>query len=113
MPAWSVDGMDVLAVEEAATAAVAAIRAGSGPYFLELQTYRYRAHSMYDPERYRDKAEVERWKERDPIDQLAARLPAAGQLDPSSLAALDREVAAEVDESVAAAEVAPLERSPT
>ena len=57
--------------------AVEAIRGGGGPRFLELRTYRFRAHSMYDPDRYRDKAEIERWKERDPID--AARGPAAGR----------------------------------
>lgn len=59
MPAWSVDGMDVLALEEAARRAVTTIRSGGGPCFLEIQTYRFRAHSMYDPEFYRSKAEVE------------------------------------------------------
>ena len=58
MAAWPVDGMDVLAVEEAARRAVDEIRGGGGPCFLELRTYRFRAHSMYDPDRYRDKAEV-------------------------------------------------------
>ena len=78
MPAWPVDGMDVLAVERRPrAAAVDAVRAGGGPHFLELRTYRFRAHSMYDPELYRDKAEVERWKERDPIAALRAR--AAGR----------------------------------
>ncbi len=73
MPAWPVDGMDVHAVRDAARAAVAAVRAGGGPHFLEFRTYRFRAHSMYDPELYRDKAEVARWKERDPIPALIAR----------------------------------------
>ena len=67
MPAWPVDGMDVLAVEDAAQTRGDAVRAGGGPHFLECRTYRFRAHSMYDPELYRDKAEVERWKKRDPI----------------------------------------------
>ena len=71
--AWAVDGMDVLAVEEAARRAVDAVAAGAGPHFLELRTYRFRAHSMFDPELYRDKAEVERWMERDPIDTARAR----------------------------------------
>ena len=70
MPAWPVDGMDVLAVRDAARRAVDAVRGGGGPHFLELRTYRFRAHSMYDPERYRDKAEVASWKERDPIPAL-------------------------------------------
>ena len=62
MPAWSVDGMDVLAVEAAARRAAEAIRGGGGPHFLEFRTYRFRAHSMYDPELYREKSEVEVWK---------------------------------------------------
>jgi pyruvate dehydrogenase E1 component alpha subunit len=101
---WTVDGMDVLAVRRAASMAVEAVRAGQGPHFLELQTYRYRAHSMYDPERYRDKAEVARWRERDPIDALADRLRAAGLLDDGSFAAIEAEVAEEVDDAVAFAE---------
>ena len=68
MVAWAVDGMDVIAVEHAARRGAEAVRAGGGPHFLELRTYRFRAHSMYDPDRYRDKSEVERWKTRDPID---------------------------------------------
>ena len=66
-----------LAVAEAARRAVDAVRAGGGPHFLELRTYRFRAHSMFDPERYRDKAEVARWVERDPIETLRARAGAA------------------------------------
>ncbi|MCP5114042.1 MAG: pyruvate dehydrogenase (acetyl-transferring) E1 component subunit alpha, partial [bacterium] len=58
MPAWSVDGMDVLAVAEAANHAVDAVRGGGGPYFLELKTYRFRPHSMFDAELYRSKDEV-------------------------------------------------------
>ena len=80
MPAWPVDGMDVLAVEQAARHAAEAVRGGGGPHFLELRTYRFRAHSMYDPDRYRDKAEVEQWKQRDPIDALTARMREAGEL---------------------------------
>mgnify|MGYP001237733906 CR=1 FL=1 len=67
IPAAKVDGMDVLAVGDAARAAVEAIRLGGGPRFLELATYRFRAHSMFDAERYRDKAEIEQWKKRGPI----------------------------------------------
>jgi pyruvate dehydrogenase E1 component alpha subunit len=68
--------------------------------FLELKTYRFRAHSMYDPDLYRTREEVERWKAHDPIVALAGRLGA----DEPALAALDAEVAAEVDEAVAFAE---------
>jgi pyruvate dehydrogenase E1 component alpha subunit len=109
MPAWSVDGMDVLAVESAAHRAVGAIRAGGGPHFLELRTYRYRAHSMYDPDRYRDKAEIERWKERDPIVELNGRLAQAGTVDDADLAALEAEVAAEIDDAVTFARTGTLE----
>ncbi len=70
---WAVDGMDVFAVEDAARRAAEGIRAGTGPHFLEMHTYRFRAHSMYDPDRYRDKAEIEHWKERDPVEGLARR----------------------------------------
>ncbi|MBY9075573.1 pyruvate dehydrogenase (acetyl-transferring) E1 component subunit alpha [Nocardioides sp. WL0053] len=107
--AWPVDGMDVVAVEEAADRAVDRIRAGGGPCFLELRTYRFRAHSMYDPERYRDKAEVARWRERDPIDLLTHQLTAEGGLSAEARDAMAAEVTAEVDRAVAAAEAAPLE----
>lgn len=112
IPAWTVDGMDVMAVMAAAERAVTAIRAGGGPIFLELRTYRFRAHSMYDPERYRDKAEVEEWKHRDPIAVLSATLLAGGHAD-EELAAHRAEaetaVAAEIAAAVAAAEAAPIE----
>jgi pyruvate dehydrogenase E1 component alpha subunit len=109
MPAWPVDGMDVLAVEDAARAAVEAVRHGGGPHFLELRTYRFRAHSMYDPELYRDKAEVERWKERDPISTFVARMTADGLLDSGILDELDAEIARELDDAVAFAEAGSLE----
>ena len=109
VPAWPVDAMDVLAVERAAARAVTAVRNGGGPHFLELRTYRFRAHSMFDPERYRDKAEVKSWRERDPIDLLAARLRGEGGLDDGSLAAIEERVAAEVEAAVAFAEAGTLE----
>lgn len=109
MPAWTVDGMDVNAVEEAARRAVTAIRAGGGPCFLEIQTYRFRAHSMYDPELYRSKEEVERWKQRDPIATLRSALEQAGLLDGEAFERMDAEVIAEVDDAVAFAEAGTLE----
>ncbi|HML99375.1 MAG TPA: pyruvate dehydrogenase (acetyl-transferring) E1 component subunit alpha [Tepidiformaceae bacterium] len=109
MPAWTVDGMDVNAVEEAARRAVTAIRAGGGPCFLEIQTYRFRAHSMYDPELYRSKDEVERWKQRDPIVTLSAALKEAGILDDAAFERMDAEVIAEVGDAVAFAEAGTLE----
>jgi pyruvate dehydrogenase E1 component alpha subunit len=109
MSAWSVDGMDVLAVEEATRRAVEAIRAGGGPHFLELETYRFRAHSMYDAERYRDKAEVTDWKSRDPIAALVDRMRGDGMLDDAAVAALEAEVAEEIAAAVAFAEESPEE----
>jgi pyruvate dehydrogenase E1 component alpha subunit len=105
----AVDGMDVLAVEETMREAAAAVRRGNGPCLVEARTYRFRAHSMADPELYRSKAEVERWKQRDPLGVLAARLREGGLLADADLAALDREVAAEVEAAVAFAEAAPWE----
>lgn len=104
IPAWAVDGMDVLAVEESARRAVEAVRSGGGPHFLELRTYRFRAHSMYDPELYRDKAEVAAWMQHDPINGLRARLSQAGAFSDGDWAAIEADVAAEIDDAVAFAE---------
>ena len=102
--AEAVDGMDVVAVEAAAARAVAAVRSGQGPRFLECRTYRFRAHSMFDAELYRDKAEVEAWKKRDPIPRLGQWMRETGALHDADLAALEQAVAAEVDDAVAFAE---------
>jgi TPP-dependent pyruvate/acetoin dehydrogenase alpha subunit len=104
VPAEPVDGMDVLAVEAAARRVLGTVRAGDGPSFLELKTYRFRAHSMFDAELYRDRAEVEQWRERDPIAALAARLREQGLLDDAAMAGLEGEVAAELEAAVAFAE---------
>jgi pyruvate dehydrogenase E1 component alpha subunit len=104
MAGWAVDGMDVEAVERAATQAVLAVRAGGGPCFLEARTYRFRAHSMYDPELYRTKDEVERWKERDPITLAITALRDRSNLDDAGLEALEAAVVAEIDAAVAFAE---------
>jgi pyruvate dehydrogenase E1 component alpha subunit len=109
MVAWSVDGMDVLAVQEATQRAVALVRGGGGPCFLELRTYRFRAHSMYDPDRYRDKAEVERWREADPIPRLTSDLLTQGAVSEEEVSRWEAEVEAEIGAAVAAAEAAPLE----
>jgi pyruvate dehydrogenase E1 component alpha subunit len=104
IPAERVDGMDVGAVERACRHAAESVRAGDGPRYVELQTYRFRAHSMYDAERYRDKAEVADWKQRDPIALWSARLRAARLLDASELEAIERGVAERVAAAVQAAE---------
>ena len=104
VPAWPVDGMDVVAVEGATTRAALAVRAGGGPHFLEYRTYRFRAHSMYDPELYRDKQEVEEWKKRDPIANLIQRLKEQSLWQEEDWARIEAEVAREIDQSVEFAE---------
>jgi pyruvate dehydrogenase E1 component alpha subunit len=110
LPAWSVDGMDVVAVLDAAARATAMIREGAGPVFLELRTYRFRAHSMYDPDLYRDKAEIEQWKLRDPIVLFADRLERDGILSAEEREAIDHDAVRRIDEAVAFAERGTLER---
>jgi pyruvate dehydrogenase E1 component alpha subunit len=104
-----INGMNVLAVHEAARQAVARVREQGGPFFLELHTYRFRAHSMFDPDLYRDKAEVARWKEHDPIDRFAAQLLATELLAPADVERMHHEADREVDAAVAFAEAAELE----
>ncbi len=104
-----VDGMDVTRVEDAARRAVDEIRRTGAPRFLECRTYRFRPHSMFDPELYRDKAEVEAWRARDPIALLVARMRAAGVLDDGDVAAAEAAAAAEITEACAFADAAPLE----
>jgi len=101
VPSATVDGMDVLAVEAAAAAALDHIRREGGPYLLECRTYRFRGHSMFDGELYRDKAEVAEWKKRDPILGLIAHMKESGFFTDADLPALetacDGEVQAAVD----------------
>jgi pyruvate dehydrogenase E1 component alpha subunit len=104
MPARSVDGMDVMAVKDATAQAAAEVRAGGGPQFLEFRTYRFRAHSMFDAELYRTKAEVEQWKPRCPILTFTNRLKAGDMIDDAALAAIEAEVADEIARAVAFAE---------
>jgi pyruvate dehydrogenase E1 component alpha subunit len=99
-----VNGMNVLAVHEAAKAAIDAVRADGLPAFVEFHTYRFRAHSMFDAELYRGKDEVERWKAHGPIHTFTDRLKAAGMMTEDDFAAIDREALAEVDAAVAFAE---------
>ncbi len=113
MPAWPVDGMDIEAVVDSTDRALTSIRAGSGPVFLEFQTYRFRAHSMYDPELYRDKTEVASWHEHDPIHTLFDRMVADGQIEPDGLPAIEAEVDAEIELAVDFADASPIETSAT
>ncbi|MDP2823627.1 MAG: pyruvate dehydrogenase (acetyl-transferring) E1 component subunit alpha [Sulfuritalea sp.] len=104
MPALRADGMDIVAVHETTKQAVERVRAGQGPVFVEYRTYRFRAHSMFDAELYRQKAEVEEWKTRGPIHTFSARLKAEGKLTEEEFLALDAAANAEVDTAVAFAE---------
>lgn len=109
MEAVRADGMDPLAVHEAALAAVDQVRGTGRPLFLELMTYRFRAHSMFDPDLYRDPAEIAEWKLRDPIPALADRLIHTGELDAGAYEALDSAAQAEVSAAIAFAEESPWE----
>jgi TPP-dependent pyruvate/acetoin dehydrogenase alpha subunit len=105
----AVDGMDVLAVEAAARQAADFVRGGNGPYLLELRTYRFRAHSMADPDLYRTKQKIEEWKKRDPILLFQAQLKEWKLLTDSDAARIEEEVSAEIDEAVRFAEAGPWE----
>lgn len=109
VPADAVDGMDVLAVARATDDAVAAIRGGGGPRFLEYRTYRFRAHSMYDPELYRTKAEVEQWRQRDPIPAYSESLKRDGLLTDADVQRIEAGIAAELDDAIRFAEESPWE----
>ena len=99
-----VDGMDVSAVDAAARAAIASIRSGAGPQFLELRTYRFRAHSMFDPELYRNKQEVEAWKQHCPIEALRAQMQSAQLLTDADFETIETEIEKEIAAAVAFAE---------
>jgi pyruvate dehydrogenase E1 component alpha subunit len=100
------EGMDVLEVRAAAEKALAAARS-NGPFFLEIVTYRFRGHSMGDPERYRTAAEVQKWQENDPIGIYRGRLTAAKRLSQKDLDAEDGRVDEEVEDAVRFAEASP------
>lgn len=105
--AESVDGMDVLAVSEAAVQAIERVRETGAPWFLECMTYRFRAHSMFDPELYRDKGEVEEWRKRDPIVTFLQRM--TGVITADDVSAIERDAADEIARACAFADASPLE----
>ena len=107
MPGEAVDGMDVLAVRDAVERARKRALAGDGPTLLEMKTYRFRPHSMSDPARYRTRAEVDVWRERDPLTTLPARLVEEEIATAESIEGILADVAREVEEAIAFAEASP------
>jgi pyruvate dehydrogenase E1 component subunit alpha len=104
MEALKVDGQDVVAVHEATKRARRQVIERGTPVFLEYETYRFRAHSMFDPDLYRDKRELEEWKTRGPLHTFSARLKSEGKLTEEQFLALDAKVGREVERAVAFAE---------
>jgi pyruvate dehydrogenase E1 component alpha subunit len=102
-----VDGMDVLAVYQAAKKAIEAVRSGSGPSMLEIMTYRFRGHSMGDPERYRKQEEVKKWQEQDPIGKYHAFLTTSKKATLKALDEIDECALADVQKAVEFAEASP------
>src|ERR1035437_7035366 len=96
--------MDVIAVEAAARRAVHAVRESRKPYFLECRTYRLRAHSMFDAQLYRDKAEVEASRKTEPIVRFQGWLEANHMIHPEDVARMESEISGEIAEAVAFAE---------
>lgn len=114
MRSEQVDGMDPVAVQVAAQAAVESIRDNianddAGPVFLECRTYRFRAHSMFDTQAYRTRDEVERWRHLDPIEKLQSWMSSNQQITEAELARIDAEIGAELDNAVAFAAAGTLE----
>ncbi len=104
VPAAKVDGMDLDEVIKATEIAVDYVRQGNGPYFIEFETYRFRAHSMYDPELYRPKDEVEKWRKRDPIALYSSRLKEQNILTDKDLKELEDKVQKEIAQAIEEAE---------
>jgi TPP-dependent pyruvate/acetoin dehydrogenase alpha subunit len=106
-PGTIVDGQDIDVVYAATTEAVERARAGGGPTLLEMKTYRYRGHSRSDPAKYRPEGELERWKQRDPIDILGERLIAEGVIGPNDPTEIRNETQADIDTAAERAATSP------
>jgi pyruvate dehydrogenase E1 component alpha subunit len=107
MPSSAVDGMDVEKVNEAMQMAADHIRSGKGPYFLEINTYRYRGHSVSDPAKYRTKDELQEYKDKDPIAKLEALMLENGVVDQAWVDDMQEKMKAEIDEAVKFADESP------
>jgi len=107
MPSFPVDGMNVEAIHEAVSEAAERARRGDGPTLLEFRTYRYKGHSMSDPQKYRTKEEVEEYKQRDPIEQVKATILENKILSEEEISEINARVKKQVDDSVKFAEESP------
>ena len=107
MPSFPVDGMNVEAIHEAVAEAAARARRGDGPTLLEFRTYRFKGHSMSDPQKYRSKEEVEEYKQRDPIEQVLSTIRENELLSEVEIEAINKKVKSKVDDAVKFAEESP------
>jgi pyruvate dehydrogenase E1 component alpha subunit len=107
IPHGRADGMDLMAVYEASRAAIEKVRAGNGPYMLEIMTYRFRGHSMGDPERYRKQEEVKKWEEQDPIGIFRTYLTSHKTASAKALDEIDARAAEDTKAAVEFAEASP------
>ena len=107
IPAVQIDGMDVVAVRESTLEALTRVRSGSGPVFIEAMTYRFRGHSMADPEAYRDRSELDEWRAKDPIERFKSLALAEALISEEEIAEIDKDAADTVDEAVAFAQESP------
>jgi pyruvate dehydrogenase E1 component alpha subunit len=107
MPSEPVDGMNVEAVHIAVAKGAERARAGEGPTLLEFRTYRYKGHSMSDPQKYRSKDEVEEYKQRDPVEVVRQTILAKKLATEKDLDAIDQKILGQVEESVKFAEESP------
>ena len=104
IPAAQIDGMDLVAVNEATSEALDRVRSGEGPVFLEAMTYRFRGHSVADPQAYRDAAEIDEWRLKDPIESFKKLSVAEGLLDDEGIAQIHEHVESTLEEAIRFAE---------
>jgi pyruvate dehydrogenase E1 component alpha subunit len=108
MPSESVDGMSPETVHEAIERAAKHIRAGNGPYFLEINTYRYKGHSVSDPGKYRSKEELENYQDQDPVKMTEKKILTNKIATEAEIEAIKAKIEAEMDDAVQFAEESPL-----
>lgn len=108
MPSKAVNGMNLIDVKEGLAEAVAHVRGGNGPYFIEMKTYRYKGHSMSDPMKYRTREELEKYKDRDPIVALKLYAQEHNLMTDDQFDSIEADIKKEVNDCVEFAENSPL-----